>query len=121
MNWKPLITSHPDADALPAKLATPEQAWAYGAFTELVETDGPAVIRIQATALSGKIGFCLISEDYSNLASNQVLITADSGPSMVELKFLPEKSPARLLVRNYNDQGRTGEVEIAQIDIGFAA
>jgi hypothetical protein len=118
-SWKSYVESHGDTDALPATLGTPEQSWAYGAATELVETDGPAVIRITAKALKGKIGFCLISEDYSSLASNQVMISPESGEATVELKFAPEKSPARLLVRNYNDKGKAGEVEVSSIEIDF--
>jgi|GEM_PF-6333860 len=127
MNWKPLyapwkslIPTHADAETLPAKLATPDKSWAYGAVTDLVETDKPATIRIKAKGLSGKVGFCLISEDYSNLASNQVLVTAQDKDATIELKFEPEKSPARLLVRNYNDNGKTGEVEIASVEISVA-
>ena len=118
--WKSLIPSHAPAETAPAKLATPPTAWAYGAITEVIETDKPATIRIQAKALSGKVGFCLITEDCSGLASSQHQITPADGDATVEIKFAPDKSPARLLVRNYGDEGHTGEVDIKSIEIGHA-
>ena len=116
---KSMAASHLDAPTVPATLATPTTAWAYGAFSEVIETDRDAKIRIQAKALSGKIGLCLITEDCSNLASAQHLITPADGDATVTIAFAAAKSPARVLVRNYGDEGNTGEVEIKAIDISF--
>ena len=126
MTWQPLHApikslsdSHPDAAAVPATFGTPVTAWAYGAFSDAVETDRDATIRIQAKALSGKIGLCLMTEDCGNLASAQHLITPADGDATVNIAFEADKSPARLLVRNYDDEGKAGEVEIKSIDISF--
>jgi hypothetical protein len=115
--FKSFVDGHPDQTALPANLGTPETAWAYGAISDVVRTDKPATIRVRAKALEGKIGFCLISEDCSELASDQHLLTPEAGDASVMIAFAPEKSPARLLVRNYDDAGKPGEVALSSIDI----
>ncbi len=127
MTWQPLTAplkslsaGHPDAPVVPATLGTPVTAWAYGAFSDPIETDRDATIRIRATALSGKIGLCLMTEDCGGLASDQHLITPADGEATVHIVFAADKSPARLLVRNYDDEGSTGEVAIQSIEIEYA-
>lgn len=115
--WKSFVADVSDAAALPATLRTPEGAWTYGAGTDLIETDAPAQVVIKAEALKGKIGLCLISEDYSNLASEQRLITPADGKVTVTLAFNPEKSPARILIRNYADGGHAGQVRIDSAEL----
>ena len=115
--WNSYVASHPDVASLPAKLATPETNWAYGAATDLVAIDNPATIRIRAKALKGKIGLCLITEDYSSLASDAHVITPEAGEATVMIAFTPDKSPARLLVRNHDDPGGGGEVAVTSVDI----
>lgn len=110
--WKSFTPEFTDAAGLPATFGTPEGAWTYGAASDLIETSGPAKIVIQAEALKGKIGFCLISEDYSKLVSEQRLINPADGKTTVTLTFAAAKSPARVLVRNYADGGNAGEVRI---------
>jgi hypothetical protein len=115
--WKSFVAGVEDAAALPATLGTPQGAWTYGAATDLIETDAPAQIVIKAESLKGKIGLCLISEDYSSLASDQQLITPADGKATVTLTFNPDKSPARLLVRNYADGGNAGLVRIESAEM----
>ena len=115
--WKSFVPNYADAPGLPATLGTAEGAWTYGAATDLLETEGPAEVVITAEALKGKIGLCLISEDYSKLASTQVLITPEQGKTTVVLPFAAAKSPARILVRNYADGGNKGEVRIDKAEI----
>jgi hypothetical protein len=115
--WKSFVPDIGDAAALPATLGTPEGAWTYGAGTDLIQTDVPAQVVIKAEALKGKIGLCLISEDYSKLASEQRLITPADGKTTVTLTFNADKSPARILVRNYADGGNAGQVRIDSAEL----
>jgi hypothetical protein len=117
LTFKSFVDGHPDQASLPANLGTPETAWAYGAISAVVQTDKPATIRVRAKALEGKIGLCLISEDCSELASDQHMLTPESGDASVMIAFTPEKSPARLLVRNFDDAGNPGEVSLQSVDI----
>jgi hypothetical protein len=115
--WKSFAPDFTDAAELPATFGTPEGAWTYGAGTDLIETSEPGKVVIHAEALKGKIGLCLISEDYSKLASEQRLITPADGKTVVTLTFAADKSPARILVRNYADGGNAGQVRIDSAEL----
>jgi hypothetical protein len=115
-SWTSYLPDYPVGEALPLRLATPEGEWAYGATSQVLETDKPAAIRVKARALSGKIGLCLITEDYSGMASEAHVITPEDGDAVVLIAFEPDKSPARLLVRNHNSPGEGGVVEIHSLE-----
>lgn len=115
--WKSFVADVTDPAVLPATLCTPKGAWTYGAATDLIETDAPAQVIITGEALKGKIGLCLISADYSNLASEQRVITPADGKVTVTLAFNPDKSPARILIRNYADGGNAGQVRIDSAEL----
>jgi hypothetical protein len=122
--WRPLglsfysqVADRPNSTAFPATLATPQEGWGYGAISDLIQTAGPATIRVRAKALDGKIGLCLISEDCSTLVSEQHVITPETGDSAVMIAFAADKSPARILLRNFDDAGNGGEVVVGGIDI----
>jgi hypothetical protein len=117
LGWKSHLPSHEQSGGLPATLATPEAAWTYGASTDLIHTHQPATIRVRAKALKGKIGICLLSEDWGNIASEPHVITPEAGDATVMIAFAPEKSPARLLIRNHDDDGVAGEVVVNSVDI----
>jgi hypothetical protein len=118
--WKSLTPDFADAHSLPATFATPEGAWTYGAVSDILRTDVAVQIVIEAEALQGKIGICLVSEDCSKLVSPQNLITPDMGKATVSLSFKPDKSPARILVRNYGDDGNKGQARIDKAEIQSA-
>ena len=115
--FKSFVEGKADAAGLPATLATPDGAWAYGAISDLIHTEKPATIRVTAEALDGKVGLCLITEDCSDLASEQHLITPEAGETSVVIAFSPDKSPVRLLVRNYDDAGKQGEVAVRRLEM----
>jgi hypothetical protein len=115
--WKSHIPEHPVDPVATGTIVTPQTAWAYGASGDLIETDKPTTVRISARALKGKIGFALLTEDYSNLASDAHVITPESGEASVMIAFKPENSPARLLVRNHDDEGVAGEVAIRGVEM----
>lgn len=113
--WQSYVPAYGDTPSLPATFGTQEGAWTYGAVTDLIETAAPATIVIEAQAIKGKIGFCLISSDHSSLASEQRMINPADGKTTVRLRFDPSKSPARLLIRNYADEGVAGEVRVDSV------
>ena len=115
--WKSFVPGAEDALSLPATFSTPEGAWTYGAATDPITTEGPAKVVVQAEALRGKIGICLVSEDYGKLASEQKLITPADGKTTVTLSFNADKSPARVLVRNYADGGNAGQVRVDSVEV----
>jgi hypothetical protein len=117
IDWHSYQPTHPHTSDLPAKLGTPAVAWQYGAVSNPLKTDKPATIRVRAEALTGQIGLCLISEDYTKMASTPQMIAPDAGVADVMLAFTPDKSPVRLLVRNHGDDGQAGEVSIKSIDV----
>lgn len=119
MPWQSRVAGYPDTDSLPAAFGTPTLAWDYGAFTRrLIEAEAPTVIRIVAKAVTGKIGFCLVTPDSSSVASEQILITPADGETTLQIAFSPDNSPARLVIRNWDDQGVQGEVEVRSVEIG---
>jgi hypothetical protein len=110
--WKSFVASHGDAPELPAVFGTPARAWDYGAATNLIRTTRPAKVRLKMMGLAGRVGVCLVSEDYSRLLSEQHMVTPQAGEAVIELTFLPENSPARVALRNFDDEGQTGEILI---------
>jgi hypothetical protein len=115
--WKSFVPDVPSAFELPATFGTPSGNWTYGAATDLIVTSEPCEVVIKAQSLKGKIGISLLSEDYSKLASKEQMISPDQGATTIVLAFVPDKSPARLLVRNYGDGGNAGEVRIDSAEI----
>jgi hypothetical protein len=119
--WKSFVSTAADAVALPATFSTPQGAWAYGAATDLIETDVAAEVVLQVEALAGKIGLSLLSEDYSSLASEERMVTPADGKTKVTLTFNPNKSPARILVRNYGDGGNAGQARVDSASLTLKA
>lgn len=123
MNWRPVDTSwhtfrsgRPGADSLPATFQTPEGAWTYGAASGLLTTDTPAMVRMTVTVERGSASICLLSEDYSHLASIQHVVRADQSEVEIEMPFLARKSPAMVLIRSADDEGGA-EVTVKSVDI----
>lgn len=116
LDWKSFVPTHPDVDLLPANLATPELAWGYGAISGLLDTQNPATVRIRAKALSGKIGLCLLDESCSELVSEQHVLEPGTGDATVMIAF-HGKASARLLVRNFDDDGVAGEIALQSVSI----
>jgi hypothetical protein len=121
--WRPLALSMSSylpeygESALPAAFGTPENAWSYGAYSDVIDAKSPATLRVRATATKGKIGICLVSEDFGALASDAHVITPETGEATVMIALEPDKAPARLLVRNHDDPGQTGEVRLSSVDV----
>ena len=115
--WKSFAPGRPDRVGLPAILATPPQGWVYGAGSDPILSDRPVTVRIRAMAIKGRIGFCLVSEDYGKLVSPEPEITPEQGDTVVEFELLPQNAPARIVVRNQGDEGVAGEVVIGSVII----
>lgn len=118
LRWKSFVPERPDTAEFPALLATPDEAWVYGAGSDPIETEDPITIRIRAMALNGVVGFCLVSADYGRLVSKEPGISPADGDATIELKLLPQDAPARIVVRNQGDDGVKGEVLIGAV-VGY--
>jgi hypothetical protein len=115
--WGRRVDGYDDVTALPATVGTPALAWDYGAVSKPIATDHPATIRIRARALDGRIGLALLSEDHQQMASEEHLITPESGDATVMIAFDPQKSPACLVVRNGGDDGKGGAVRLDSVEM----
>lgn len=110
------VSSRPDSTSLPALLATPAEAWGYGAISEIIPAGGPVAVRIRAKVISGQAGLCLINEACTALVSEQRALTSGSEDTIV-LAIAGDKAPARLLIRNFDGEGRAGEVQILSVAV----
>lgn len=125
MSWKPIktrwysnIPEYPHLEAAPGILGTPIREWQYGAATEPVHIERKGRLRLHAQAIQGIIGFCLVTEDYSDLAAPQQLnLRPEQGDGVVEFDVTPEKSPLRIIVRNNGDDGVCGRVFIGSASL----
>ena len=117
LTFKNLTEGHSDAETLPARLGTPALAWGYGAISEPIYTNSPASVRVRLRVSTGKVGVCLITEDCSDLASEQQVVTPAEGDAAVVIVFQPDKSPARILLRNYDDADQAGELTLNAVEM----
>jgi hypothetical protein len=116
--WENRVTGYENTKTLPAVLATPDTPWVYGGVSKvLTDITRPSTIRIRCRSLRGQVGFCLINEDGSEVLSEQILVTPDMGEIEVRLVYMPNGADQRIVARNWDDPGRTGEVVVDAVDI----
>ena len=115
--WSSNVEGFSGGAQAPITLATPDAAWAFGAVSQLLPLDKPAAVRVQARAVRGEVAFCLVNEAEDELLSDHYVINPDAGATTLFIAFDPAKGPARLCIRNFNDTGVQGEVEVTGLHV----
>jgi hypothetical protein len=116
--WENRVEGYANTASLPAVLATPDTPWVYGGVSKvLTDITRPSTIRIRCKGVRGQVGFCLINEDGSEVLSEQMMVSPDMGETEVKLVYTPNGATQRIVARNWDDPGRTGEVIVEAVDI----
>jgi hypothetical protein len=114
--WKALPAQKP-AGPLPQTFAMPAKAWTYGACSDrtdvFAKTDA-VILRVDLAVTAGKVGLSLMSADGAALLSKEQVLTPDKGVSHAYFRLTPSGKPSILVLRNYDDDGRVGSVNISR-------
>ena len=114
--WRSNVVGFSGGSQTPLTLATPDAAWAFGAVSPLLPFEKPAAVRVKARVTSGEVAFCLVNDEENELLSEHYVLNPAAGESTLFMAFDPTKGPARLCIRNFNDMGVQGEVDVMAID-----
>lgn len=102
--------------ALPAKVSTPAQPWAYGAQFPLRKKDltGPLLIRVRADVRSGPIGVGILNRDGNDFLSRTLVAAA--GDATVTLRVAKSVQIGDLVIQSWAD-GLPGDTTVVSITV----
>ena len=117
ISWKSEVDGQPDPDQVACTVMTSPHAWGYGVVSTPFQVNAGATIRVMARSRLGKIGFCLIGAESGELVSDQHHITPEMDEAAVAISAFPDQGPLQLVVRNFDDEGTSGQVDLKRVDI----
>jgi hypothetical protein len=114
---KSFVEPYASTDSIPGIYGVPPEAWGWGGASAPIVAASPVTLRLDVKPISGTIGFCLMTEDFSDRISVQRHIRPSDGRVTVELETDLCQQPFRLGFYNFGDQGQTGELEILDAEL----
>lgn len=118
--WRSLVWDHElPQHVLPLEFVTPELAWDYGAISRVLsrpsEGESSVVLKVRARVSEGRVGVSVSKTNGSALVSREIPLTPEQGEVEIYFELPAGKRPLSLLVRNYDDDGRRGQIKVIDV------